>query len=418
MSRVPSCRVGLWLAVALAGCSATTVSDLAISRVEPDSGPNTADVRVRIEGSGFHLPFTSDLDRGTLAIGTVGVALDDVAIANVAWRHEGLIEGVVPAGLPIRSYDVTLTIDDRSVVLPDGYAVTSGPPLHLAPGDGMVGTEALSSSGNVTIDTTTLSISGATLPAGDVFDVKLHEGSGAELAVLHVGALDVAAGANVSIVGARPLVIVAGGDVSVAGFLDASANRGVPGPGGALPGAGMGAGGVGIHETSRSSDSGGGGGGYGQAGGRGGALGTTCPEPGGVGGASYGDAAISQLVGGSGGASSSGAGCPPDSGGAGGGALQISAAGGIRIDARGQVSGGGGGGEWGGGGGRRLWWRRLRYAWTGRDCRIDCGCRRDGPGGRRRRWRNRRSDGGGWTGRGLRVEYARWGRGGRAGWRG
>ncbi len=227
----------------------------------------------------------------------------------------------------------------------DGPA--ADPPFHLDPNDGIAGTDPLSLSGNVTIDTgDTPTINGVTLPAGDSFDIRSQLGGGPDLAVLHVGSLDVANGAVVTVVGSHPFVIVAGGDVTIGGVLDAGAHNTKPGPGGAMAGSGDGAGSTGSH-GSNDSDSGGGGGGYGETGARGGNINSGCTVDGGNGGNRAGDRTITQLVGGAGGGSSSGTACNTDLGGAGGGAIQISSATRIAIDAKGAITAGGGGGSGG-----------------------------------------------------------------------
>jgi hypothetical protein len=219
--------------------------------------------------------------------------------------------------------------------------------LHLADGDSVAGTSALMLSDTIAIDTGSLMISGATLPAGVTFDARPQLGGGPELAVLHVGGLMVTSGAQVRITGTRPLVIVAGGDVQVDGVLDASANGAVPGPGGSIGGGGGGAGGGGNH-LAQYSDSGAGGGGFGGTGAAGGAI-TGCASPvvAGTAGPAFGDAAITQLVGGSGGGAGSGGVCPVNAGGGAGGALQITSAARIQIGTSGQLLAGGGGGSGG-----------------------------------------------------------------------
>lgn len=317
-----------------------------VSGIEPSSGPNTRDVAVQIAGSGFRVSITSDVDEGTTTVDdALTVTIGQTPLAGVIRSDKGLIEGTVPAGLVEGTYDVTVTIGAHRDTLPDGYTVTRAgeSALHLDPADGMPGGAPLTLTGDVTIDTTTLEITGASLPAGDAFDLRSQLGGGLDLAVLHVGALAVESGANVRVVGDHPLVIVAGGDVDIAGLLDAGARGPTPGAGGAAMGDGAGT--AGTH-GSDDSDSGGGGGGYGEAGASGGAI-SGCPVMGGVGGPAFGDAAIGRLVGGSGGASSSGTTCMPDPGGAGGGALQITSATQIAIAGTGRINAGGGGGAGG-----------------------------------------------------------------------
>ncbi len=219
--------------------------------------------------------------------------------------------------------------------------------LHLAAGDSIAGTAALSLSGTIAIDTGALTLTGATLPAGVTLDARPQLGGGPELAVLHVGSLTVAGGAQVRVTGTRPLVIVADGDVQVDGLVDASARDATPGAGGSAPAMGGGAGGAGSH-LPQYSDSGGGGGGFGGAGAAGGAVsGCTTAVVAGTAGTVFGDAAIAQLVGGAGGGSGSGAVCPINPGGGGGGALQITSAMRIQIGTTGQLLAGGGGGSGG-----------------------------------------------------------------------
>ncbi|MGE5183136.1 MAG: hypothetical protein ACM31C_13790, partial [Acidobacteriota bacterium] len=341
------CRAASCLVLASA-CSSFSSSDLLIDRVDPASGANTADVAVQIDGTGFHLPISSSLDQATTTVGTMSVALGDTVLSDAARLSDEALSGTVPAGLPVGPYDVTVTIGDRTAVLPGGYTVTAPgataiDPLHLATADGMSGNSDLTLSGTVTIDTSAPSIS-VTLPAGDLLDVRPQLGGGPDLAVLHVGGLTIASGAVVTVTGSRPLVIVAGGDVKIDGTLDASAHAKAPGPGGAVTDMGTGAGAQGSHETTSDSDTGGSGGGYGTAGANGGQI-TGCTVAMATGGKLYGDVSILQLVGGSGGGLASGTAClPVDQGGGGGGALQLSSATKIDISSTGKLDAGGGGG--------------------------------------------------------------------------
>src|SRR5262249_17449239 len=154
-------------------------------------------------------------------------------------------------------------------------------------------------------------------PAGVTFDVeKVGSASSPDLAVLRVRALDIAEGATVRVTGARALLVIAGHDVTIGGTLDAGAHGATPGPGGALPGQGPGAGAAGG--GSPGFNAAGGGAGFGSvAGGRGGAGGAV---PGGAGGISYGESTLAILQGGSGGGVGSSGPCPVLPGGAGGGA--------------------------------------------------------------------------------------------------
>lgn len=110
--------------VLLFACSTMPAAeDPTVARVEPASGINSEVVPVRIEGAGFHLPIVDDLDTGELAVGVVNVRIGDTPLGDVAWRGEMLIEGAVPAGLVPGTYDVTVSIGERSTVVRDGYTV-------------------------------------------------------------------------------------------------------------------------------------------------------------------------------------------------------------------------------------------------------------------------------------------------------
>jgi hypothetical protein len=166
--------------------------------------------------------------------------------------------------------------------------------------------------------------------------------SGREVCVLPTGQLTVSAGSTLTLRGARPLVILASGDVVIEGVVDASGDGTTPGPGGAPPRMGPGAGGDGVTGADGTDDfSAGGGGGFCGAGGVGGA---SLPSPGGTAGATM-MVGLEPLLGGSGGGQGGGR---PDTlqgvGGAGGGALQISARGSIRGAGFIRAGGGGGGG--------------------------------------------------------------------------
>ena len=118
-------RVGRYvLCLLVASCSAAPGPDLVIDRVDPASATNTAVVPLRVEGTGFHLPLTSDLDDGDTVVGDMAVTVGDVPLEAAVWRGEQLIEGSVPSGLAPGTYDVTLRLGDRTGVLASGYVVT------------------------------------------------------------------------------------------------------------------------------------------------------------------------------------------------------------------------------------------------------------------------------------------------------
>lgn len=198
------------------------------------------------------------------------------------------------------------------------------------------------------LDTDKLALASGPFPEGVSFDAEPQEGGGPSLAVLRVRALTLGAGATLRVTGSRPLLVIAAQQITLAGLLDASAYQQTPGPGGAAPGAGRGAGlaGVGLRDATQYKSPGGGGGGASTDGGRGGdAVDPVQPTvAGAAGGKAYGDAAITVLEGGSGGgAGASEPGCASVAGG-GGGAVQLFAGEAIHIAMGGGINVGGGGG--------------------------------------------------------------------------
>ncbi len=226
---------------------------------------------------------------------------------------------------------------------------------------------------NTTIDTDTMTITvagqplitGLQQPAGwpgtradeIVFDVYAQENdSGSEVAVLHVGDLEVRDGTRVRVVGSRPLVIIASDRIVIDGLVDAAARGAQPGPGGFTPGLGPIQQNGGANGLSwRLHDGGGGGAGHATAGAAGGSpqCGNGCSASGGQGGTEYGrydDLTVSVLRGGSGGGAGS-PGCIENgqrTGGGGGGAVQFHALYSITITKSGRINAGGGGGSGGG----------------------------------------------------------------------
>jgi hypothetical protein len=172
---------------------------------------------------------------------------------------------------------------------------------------------------------TNLRAAGPGLVSGIVFQVRSI--GGRQFGVFRLRKLDLEGSWTVK--GTRALVIAALGDVVLHGQLDlrGDCQAGNAGPGG-TPGAADDAdepGGGNGGSTSNGDTSGGGGGGYGASGGTGGRSG----GGGGPGsGASWGDDAISTLVGGGGGGGGGGTG---GIGGGGGGAVQIAANGNVTI---------------------------------------------------------------------------------------
>jgi hypothetical protein len=97
-------------------------ADLAIDRVDPGFGPSTQSVAVKFDGS-FHMPLTSNLDKGGTVAGQLAVTVGGRTVADAVWRDEQLIEGTIAPGLPSGPADVTVTIGDLTDMLPGGYNV-------------------------------------------------------------------------------------------------------------------------------------------------------------------------------------------------------------------------------------------------------------------------------------------------------
>ena len=221
---------------------------------------------------------------------------------------------------------------------------------------------------NVQIDTTAMTIAPSP-PSGVTFQLGSQD-NGAPIAILRANDVTIGAGRIVTVTGDKPLAILAAHDVTIIGVLDVAAHGAVPGPGGALPAMGTGAGGVGVHDNGTGStydDAGGGGGSFSTAGARGGNAG---PFQGGAPGLVY---VLDGLLGGSGGGA---AGVCGNSAGAGGGALLIYADHKIGIDGSINAGGGGGGGGLmvcatgsgsgaGGGSGGTIWLQSIELDGTG-----------------------------------------------------
>jgi len=193
-----------------------------------------------------------------------------------------------------------------------------------------------------------------------------QQADGTSIVVVPLQALSVSAGSSLRLVGTRPVAIVVRGDVVIEGSLDASSTATEPGAG-ADQACGASAGADGSGSTS-SGAGGGGGGGYGTVGGAGGSGDGARP---GVGGVVRGSAQLVPLLGGCTGGRGGGsftaavAGPAPQaprlptsacsSHAAGGGALQLSAAGHIKVSGAIRANGASGargcGNEGGGGGG-------------------------------------------------------------------
>jgi hypothetical protein len=84
----------------------------------------SADTPVRVQGAGFHLALSTDLDEGTTEVVGCSATIGTMPLADLAWRSEQLIEGTVPAGMTLDTYDVTVTCGANVTTLPDAFTVT------------------------------------------------------------------------------------------------------------------------------------------------------------------------------------------------------------------------------------------------------------------------------------------------------
>jgi hypothetical protein len=110
---------------------------------------------------------------------------------------------------------------------PPGAPGTGEDVLHVGPADEYIGIDDLTIAAPITIDTGAMSF-GMALPPGVTFAAASQDGSGPELAILHVRALTVHA--DVRAFGARPLVVLAS-SFDLDHMIDVSAHDNEGGPG-------------------------------------------------------------------------------------------------------------------------------------------------------------------------------------------
>lgn len=209
------------------------------------------------------------------------------------------------------------------------------------------------STGVIDTDEGTLELDG---PITSLASAVVLQQGGPDLLLVAVDRLEVESGGTLLFSGSRPIAIVSAGDVVIDGTVDIGASGSTGGPGSGGPGCSAGAGAPGEPQTApntgNAAGTGGGGGGFGSAGGAGARVQAAGDDV--SGGIVSGSATLEPLRGGCpGGAGGTDAG---GFGGGAGGALQLVAAGEIRVGPGGVLAspGGGGGGstdEFGGGGG-------------------------------------------------------------------
>lgn len=203
-----------------------------IERVEPPAAMNTLAVPIEIYGSGFRVPLVSDLDNGRVFVGAVGVSIGDVALAGATWRTGQLIEGTVPPGLPVGRHDVTVTIDDRRSVLPEGFEVLGEDvtmpdgAMQCVPGWLDLCTQppptiALDVTSAETLDTDT-----------DPRCRTYVQQAGGDVCLVHATSVNIGPGGSLTATGSRPLAIASATTLTLDGTIDVSSRRGVrTGPG-------------------------------------------------------------------------------------------------------------------------------------------------------------------------------------------
>jgi hypothetical protein len=104
-----------------------------IATIDPSSGLTTEVTPVRITGANFHLSLVTDLDHDTTEIETARASIGTMPLDGVVWRGEGLVEATVPAGTPVGTYDVTVTVGARTATLPGGFTVLPEVDVPLGP---------------------------------------------------------------------------------------------------------------------------------------------------------------------------------------------------------------------------------------------------------------------------------------------
>jgi hypothetical protein len=124
------------MGLALGACSPLVSGELGIDRVVPSEGLNDVDVAISIEGASFSIPVTSNVDDGTTRVGSSTVLLGSMPL-DVVWQDAQTATSSVPAGTPIGTYPLTITIDDQTATLDNAYTVKS---TRVTPPPGACGT--------------------------------------------------------------------------------------------------------------------------------------------------------------------------------------------------------------------------------------------------------------------------------------
>ena len=96
------------LLLSLVACGEPATVSITVDRIEPAMGAVTGEVPVLIEGS-----FAGG--------GTLTVTLDNIPLIEIDLFDEATIDAVVPAGIAVGSYDLTVTLGSASDVLPAAY---------------------------------------------------------------------------------------------------------------------------------------------------------------------------------------------------------------------------------------------------------------------------------------------------------
>ncbi len=125
--RIPVHPRAIMLAAALqisACTSAPEYPSVSVQALEPADGPEGQATPVQIQGLGFHVVLTSELDETSWEVGSATVTVGGTAVENVVVRSEVLIEGVVAATTPVGVHEVVVTFaDGRNARLADGFEV-------------------------------------------------------------------------------------------------------------------------------------------------------------------------------------------------------------------------------------------------------------------------------------------------------
>jgi hypothetical protein len=210
------------ICVAIAACAPSSSSELAVDRVVPSSAAVGDSVAVRIEGAGFRIALTTDLDRGTTEVGDMVVSVGGTTLTDAVSRGEDLIEATIPAGLPLGIHDVVVAFGERRRVLEGGFTVHARcVATFLDVCAQPIPTISLDISTADVIDTDT-----------DSRCTSVSQADGSSVCLVYATSVTIESQGSLTATGSRPLALASMSTMSIEGLIDVSSLRsGQRGPG-------------------------------------------------------------------------------------------------------------------------------------------------------------------------------------------